>query len=302
MSEETHEFGSVDTQTKLNCLQEYLQAYAIALRNKGFERLYIDAFAGTGIRTVTHAALPIFEGGQTIGIEVNTPGSAKIAMKIEPQFTRIILVEQDERRSAALKKMALESGDSRIQVKEGDANAIVADICKSYSWKRAKMRGVVFLDPYGMEVSWSTVEAIAQTEALDCWYFFPLSGLYRNAPRDANRLDDVKVANLNRVLGTEKWREEWYFAGNNQSDLFGYREGDQREIDVNGIEVWVRNRLSEIFKGSVLSPLRLYHTNGAPMASLFFAMSNPNPKAKELGSRIASHILKVGRLSQVRSR
>jgi len=55
------------------------------------------------------------------------------------------------------------------------------------------MRGVIFLDPYGMEVSWETVEAIARTEALDCWYFFPLSGLYRNAPKDPLKLDQSKI-------------------------------------------------------------------------------------------------------------
>ncbi len=33
---------------------------------------------------------------------------------------------------------------------------------------------MVFLDPYGMQVEWSTIEALAATKAIDLWYLFPL--------------------------------------------------------------------------------------------------------------------------------
>src|SRR4051794_16773486 len=36
------------TRIKLGCLQGYLEAYATALKNFGFQRIYIDAFSGTG--------------------------------------------------------------------------------------------------------------------------------------------------------------------------------------------------------------------------------------------------------------
>lgn len=297
-----HEFGSADTQTKLDCLQRYLQAYSVALQNKGFARIYIDAFAGTGNRTVTHAALPIFENGETKSVEVNTKGSAKIALDIEPEFTSVVLIEQDEARSLALKKMVEDRGESRVHVRTGDANAIVRRLCSRYDWHKEKMRGVIFLDPYGMEVNWSTVEAIAATEALDCWYFFPLSGLYRNAPLDARRLDDVKINTLNRVLGTDTWQNDWYRFENKTYDLFGETDGMQRDFDVDQIENWVGDRLKSVFKGAVLPPLRLRHANKAPMASLFFAMSNPDRKAVGLGTKIANHILSAGRSSQSRSR
>ncbi|WP_375494674.1 hypothetical protein [uncultured Nostoc sp.] len=35
-------------------------------------------------------------------------------------------------------------------------------------------RAVLFLDPFGMQIPWSTIEAIAHTEAIDLWYLFPL--------------------------------------------------------------------------------------------------------------------------------
>jgi three-Cys-motif partner protein len=34
-------------------------------------------------------------------------------------------------------------------------------------------RAVLFLDPYGMQVEWQTIEAIAKTAAIDLWLLFP---------------------------------------------------------------------------------------------------------------------------------
>jgi three-Cys-motif partner protein len=37
-----------------------------------------------------------------------------------------------------------------------------------------KERAVVFLDPYGMQVEWSTIEALAPTKGIDLWNLLPL--------------------------------------------------------------------------------------------------------------------------------
>ncbi len=152
------------------------------------------------------------------------------------------------------------------------------------------MRGVVFLDPFGMQIDWQTVETIAATEALDCWYFFPLMGLYRQAANAAPDIDEAKRAGLNRVLGTDDWESAWYGKPHGPTDLFGDPADAVRTADINAIERYVKRRLS-IFKGGVLDPLRIYNDRGAPIASLFFAVANPNPGAARLAMRIAKHIL-----------
>jgi three-Cys-motif partner protein len=304
VNNDRHLFGSVDTQAKLSCLKQYLQAYSIALKNKGFQRVYIDAFAGTGSRTVTRAALPIFSDGEENAMEVNTPGSARIALEVEPGFTNFLFIEQDPIKAQALQQLVDQHRERgvRASVTAGDANDIVQRLCRNYNWHKDNMRGVIFLDPYGMEVSWETVQAIAETKALDCWYFFPLSGLYRNAPRDSSKLDQSKTDSLTRLFGTDLWRTEWYAQEEGQTDLFSQESRDYRAFDVERIEEWVRQRLMAVFKGTVLKPLRLRHSNKAPMASLFFAVSNPHPQAVKVASDIAGHILKAGISSQVRSR
>ncbi len=301
---EKHVFGSAETERKLNCLRAYLSAYSTALKAKNFSRVYIDAFAGTGSRTETRASLPFFDQEAQGTQEVTTPGSARIALETVPPFHSVVLIEQDPKKVTALRSTIADYPGNRAHIREGDANEIVKRICSRYDWHREKIRGVIFLDPYGMEVDWTTVEAIADTQALDCWYFFPLSGLYRNAPLDPVNLDQSKIDSLTRVFGTDSWRQEWYNETNHQDDLFGNAtSGEVRAADVDRIEQWVHERLKTVFKGTVLKPLRLRHSkNNAPMASLFFAVSNPSPAAVKVASDIAGYILKAGISSQVRSR
>jgi hypothetical protein len=46
----THHFGGSWTDEKLERLARYLTAYTTALKNQRFQKIYIDAFAGTGFR------------------------------------------------------------------------------------------------------------------------------------------------------------------------------------------------------------------------------------------------------------
>ncbi|MEX2374359.1 MAG: three-Cys-motif partner protein TcmP [Dehalococcoidia bacterium] len=294
--------GSPDTKDKLSRLEQYLQQYSLALKEQKFARIYIDAFAGSGHRTEVRPALPLFGAEPE---EVNTPGSARIALGINPPFHTVALIEEDPERAAQLEKLKDEFPDRKIVVRQGDANDWVKALCRNVPWHKKQasilgMRGVVFLDPFGMEVDWSTVEAIAETRALDCWYFFPLSGLYRNAPHDPRKLDASKEAALDRVLGTPTWRAEWY-KSQTQRTMFETEAEATERADVDAIEAFVAQRLRTVFKGTVMEPVRLRHNGGAPMASLFFAVSNPSGPAVGLAQRIASYILK-GSSSNVRPR
>jgi three-Cys-motif partner protein len=269
--------------------------------------VYIDAFAGSGSRTEVRPALPLLGEEFAEPQEVTTPGSARIAIDVDPPLHSIVLIEEDPTRFAELEHLAGQYSGRNITVEKGDANKHVQRLCTHIAWRQRKpgirgTRGVIFLDPYGMEVSWQTVEAIAKTEALDCWYFFPLSGLYRNAPHDPAKLDTGKQASLDRVLGATDWRQRWYEHQILPKDLLETQAQAIRRTDVDAIEAYVKERLETAFKGAVLDPIRLHHKNGAPLASLFFAVANPSPAAVQVATDIASHILMRGRSSHSRSR
>ncbi|MEJ8571276.1 three-Cys-motif partner protein TcmP [Microbaculum marinum] len=301
-----HRFGGTHTDEKLAILSNYMRAYTTALKNQGFALAYVDAFAGSGDRVETKPALPLFDGDDEPKI-ITVPGSARLALATQPPFEVLVLVETDATRRKELDRLKTEWPDRKIVVHPQDANATVRQLCTGLPWRGSStlpggMRCLMFLDPYGMEVDWPTVQAIADTDAIDLWYFFPLMGLYRQASLEMPRIDAVKQRRLDAVLGTNDWRNQWYGTPYGPTTLFADPATSVRTADVNAIEKYVGDRLRSTFKGPVLPPRRIHNARGSPLASLFFAVANPNPKAGALAKRMAGHILNSGSSSHTLSR
>lgn len=156
----------------------------------------------------------------------------------------------------------------------------------------------MFIDPYGMDVDWETLIAIGRTGAIDVWYLFSLSGLYRQAARNMNDIDEHKRNAITRMLGTNAWENELYSP--KQPELFG-EESLERNADVSSLERYVRGRLKKVF-AEVLQPLPLPINRRPQMFSLFFAIASHDRRAIALAKRIAGHILASGKSSHVLSR
>jgi three-Cys-motif partner protein len=294
-----HEFGNQDTDLKLSVVEEYLKTYTKALRGKWPQLWYIDAFAGTGSRTVRVAA----RGGDLLDEEVperveQRRGSARIALDVVPPFDRLIFMEQNLRHCQALEELKAQYPGREIDIVQGDANELIRREIEWDGWRRT--RAVMFLDPYGMTVDWATLQAIAATKAIDVWYLFSLSGLYRQAARRIEDVDQSKRAAITRMLGTDAWEQELYAAppqANLLSLLSDFQEL-QREADVKGLERYVRTRLGALFP-FVSEPMALPVKRNPQRFSLFCALSNPDPKAIGLAKRLAGYALRAGRSSQV---
>lgn len=281
MADDTHVFGGEQTRLKLAAISKYLPAYTTALSKTRFRLSYIDAFAGTGVCHVT-----VSSGKRLI------PGSASIALKCQPPFHQIYFIEKKKRHVAALKRLKDEA-PMPVEVIHGDANEYLPHILQALNPRQD--RALVFLDPYGMSVAWATLKSIADSKIVDLWYLFPLSGLYRQAANSAAAIDPDKAAALDRMLGTDKWRTDFYQRPP-QTNLFETIESDVRTADVRQMTQWVTNRLREIFPG-VTEPHLLHQTlangkEGAPLFALYFAASNPEPRAHKLACKIARDILK----------
>ncbi|HUK11582.1 MAG TPA: three-Cys-motif partner protein TcmP [Stellaceae bacterium] len=289
MTETIQKFGGPWSLIKTDVVAAYLQAFSTALKQKHFRRVYIDAFAGSGTFTFDQDAAPLLDIH-----EVNTAhsGSAARALAIQPPFDELIFIEQQPENVLALQKLI--QGRPDAQIVPGDANRELLHICDRRLWRPRKRRGVIFLDPFGLSVQWSTLETIAKTEALDLWYLFSISGLYRNVPIDINQLSQDKREAITRALGVENWIETFYEKQpSGQMSLFGQEPGPKtRTLSVDGMEGFVHRRLETIFP-FVARPKRLSGPTNAPLFSLFFAVSNPDRRAIELAKKIAEHILKM---------
>jgi len=282
--DDEHIFGGLWTLNKLEALEKYLAAFNSALSRQSFKRIYIDAFAGTGRCHIT------VDGERT-----SIDGSARRALRADPAFHKFAFIELKAKKLASLKSLQIEYPGKDIEIIQDDANTALKALCGKYEWRST--RAVLFLDPYGMHVDWSTLQAIAHTGAIDVWYLFPYAGLYRQAAKNADAMDSDKEEAITRLLGTEEWRKEFY-APQRQADLFGNESGDSREADRHDILKYVSKRLRVLFP-AVTEPKVLYQAgdstnpSGAPLFALYFAASNPKPNAHQLALKIAKSVLKA---------
>ena len=81
-------------------------------------------------------------------------------------------------------------------------------IALGHDWK--KTRGVLFLDPFGLQCSYQLLQQISATQALDVFFLVSLSGLYRQAAVNEKGIDAGKAAKLTTFLGTDEWRSAIY--------------------------------------------------------------------------------------------
>lgn len=281
--DDSHIFGGDWTLIKLEALEKYLTAFNTALSKQNFQRLYIDAFAGTGRCDIT-----------THGEKSCVDGSARRALKVNPPFHKFSFIELMAKKTVALKALELEYPEKAIEVIHDDANVALKAICDKTAWRNS--RAVLFLDPFGMHVEWSTLEAIAKTEAIDVWYLFPYAALYRQAAKSADAMDSDKLDSITRILGTSEWRQKFY-TPTRQFDMFGQELGDIRDATNKEMLKYFSDRLKSLFP-AVSEPKILYQggnskaSSGAPLFALYFAASNKNPRAFGLALKIANDILK----------
>jgi three-Cys-motif partner protein len=246
-------FGGAWTERKLTCLGKYLEAYrTIFTRNpraKYFRTWYIDAFAGTGKRPrKEQAATPLFE--ETYGDDEGQSyrdGSAAIALGLASPFDRYLFIEKSRKRIQTLKELVetkYPAVADRCTFDMADANEGLKHWCAQRDWK--KERAVVFLDPFGMQVAWETVEMLAQTRGVDLWYLFPLGiGVARTLTHDGV-IDERWQTRLDVVFGTPGWRDRFY-RRETQTTLFGEEDQLVRDASEDAIVMYVTQRLKGIF-------------------------------------------------------
>jgi three-Cys-motif partner protein len=282
----------------LDVLAKYLKAYTTALKDKPsadrpFKKAYIDAFAGTGYRTMRDEAreasanlvLPDLADAAPQGL---LDGSARLALQIEPQFDSYIFIERNKDRVLQLEELKTEFADigSRITVKKGDANEEIRDLC-SKNW--SSRRAVLFLDPYGMQVEWETIAAIANTKAIDLWLLFPLGiGVNRLVTRSGD-IPEGWQRRLDILLGTKAWRDDFYKVERIPT-LFGGEEERVIKASKETIGRYFNDRLKSVFAGVADNPGVLRNSANCPLYLFCFAAGNE--RGAPVALRIANSLLK----------
>lgn len=150
------EFGGAWTAKKLFFLCNYLELATSGMKgNPKFPRglTYVDLFCGTGVCTVELDSGP----------PRRYPGSALIAAAMPKPFDRLVLVDEAaDSISAATRRIASLPYSGNVYPVVGDVNEVVdklpplipnGSLC------------VAFVDPYSLDVHYSTIAKLASTRA-----------------------------------------------------------------------------------------------------------------------------------------
>lgn len=296
-------FGGDWTEKKLARIRKYLPAYTTILRKYNYRYAYIDALAGTGYRELRDKELqgeniqiPLFPELAEQATQDFMDGSARIALQTEPRFNKYIFIEKDSKKITELEKIKEEFPDKSqdIQIVNDDANSYLINLC-SKDW--TSNRAVLFLDPFGMQIPWSTIEAIAKTQAIDLWYLFPLGiAVNRLLTKDGN-IQAAWLIRLDEIFGTDDWYEAFYKPveqQNQQLSLFDTGNSPKEQIEkvanFDSISQFFVRRLETIFAGVADNPLVLRNSCNNPLYLLCFASGNA--KGSKTAIKIAQDILK----------
>lgn len=314
-----HNFGGTWTQQKLDCLAGYLPAYMTILRGNPTARqylrtIYVDAFAGTGYITpkekknLAPDKWNLFEtiddadpeeGEPLVAEPLTSPetrayldGSARIALGIPQPFDRYIFVDKKPQHVQQLHALRDDFPHlaPHIDIRQSDANRALREIVDSTYWR--EWRAVMFLDPYGMQVDWATIEHIGRRAKVDLWLLFPI-GLAVNRLLTRNGPPPPHWAKgLTRTLGTEEWLDRFYSPKAEelsvQMKMFGDAEESEEKIiktaNFGAIGDFFVERLKTVFE-HVPTPMTLSNSQG-PIYLFCFASQNA------AAGRIARYLLK----------
>lgn len=250
---------------KLNLLGEYLAAYTSIMNTPKVRSwctgcYYIDAFAGS--------VTPWDKEMQQY-----IDGSPLVALNTSPDFDGYDFIEINAGRfKEKLEPLKDEFPAKVIHIHLGDSNEVIRKTILPQFSTRGGKRGFVFLDPYGLELIWETVEALGTAGVFDVFINFSVMGVTRQCsgipPTGEHK------AMINRLMGAEDWVDEVY-TENQQRSLPGFEkitcelERIKEKVTEKLIEYY-RKRLKTCFK-HVSKHVIMRNKMNAPLYAMMLA-------------------------------
>lgn len=285
---------------KLDRLKQYLEAYTTILSKQkwcqGFH--YIDAFAGPGtheIRVAGKRLSPVEDLFQSAAEFLQESeeqrqflaGSPRVALEISHPFSTYVFVEKSPERVAELENLKKEfEGSRKVGIRQRDCTAFLRDRVannENVDWRTN--RAVVFLDPFGMQVGWPTIELLAKTKAIEVFVNFPVGMAIQRLLLRSGEFTEPQRRKLDEYFGSSEWFNEIY--KKRKADLFGDEPMEKVEKSGERLAKWYRDRLAKAF-GHASKAALIRNTKRGHLYYLMLA----SPKANAV--KIADHILGAG--------
>lgn len=234
-----NQFGGNWTETKMEIVVDYAKAFLTIMNKQTWVKtLYFDGFAGSG-------SIDARENEEII------KGTALRILEIkEPRpFDVYYFVEKDEKNKLEL-ETRIEDGyfGKNIHVVQEDCNTKLVAMA-SYLKSHREFRALAFIDPYGMSVDWTSIEALKGL-GVDLWILVPTGvGVNRLLKKDMN-ISEAWLKKLEHFLGLPRQTIiEHFYRVNSTNTLFGEETYISKEKDiVHKIGELYAQKLNGVFK------------------------------------------------------
>jgi len=204
-------WGGSWTVEKISIFLKYLNAYLEIMKRQRFRLIYFDGFAGSG-KIEPHTG---------IDSQIESVALQVISLNAPYSFDMYYLVELNERKAIQLEKIVKEKfPEKKIFIVAEDSNKKLKGLAE-FLRKNKTYRALAFIDPFGMEVNWSSLE---QFKAVGCdmWILVPTGiGVNRMLTNDA-AIRSSWIQKLEKFLGiSEKEIFNKFYREKKELTLFG---------------------------------------------------------------------------------
>lgn len=245
-----NEFGGNWTVEKIEIFLKYVPAYLTIMNStiqkenyaKDWKLMFFDGFAGSG-GIIQDSTTTTLEGVATRVLAITEPRD----------FDIYRFVEKNKRNAQNLQSIIDQQfihQKDKVKVYQEDFNEVVkkmVDFLSKPEYKNYKT--LAFIDPFGMSVNWSSVEALKGL-SIDMWILVPTGlGINRLLKNDGN-IDETWLDKLQNFLGLSKEEiKTAFYKVETTIDLFGENQTIKKQE--NAIEIahqFYKNKLQSVFK------------------------------------------------------
>jgi three-Cys-motif partner protein len=263
-----------------------------ASRDKyNWKLIYFDGFAGSGSRNEKKKEKDsvllqdFFKDSILQKEELNLYKSAAERVLSIPQrgFDYYYFVDKDKESSLKLHELLSRFENEKTLVyRNSDANKQIEMLAEAML-KDRKFASLVLLDPFGMQVDWSSIEMLKETRT-DLWILIP-TGVIVNRLLD-RKCELTHIDKLTSFFGKdEAFLKSYFYKIRTVGTLFGETEIIEKvKKPIEKIAELYIEQLKTIFDYVTEKPLVLYNTRNTPI--FHFACASNNQTAIKIASQI----------------
>ncbi len=275
-----NQFGGKWTKDKIETFVKYTKAYLEIMKDRPyFSLIYFDGFAGSGAIMQDGNDYDLLEGVAKQVLDIDQPRI----------FDIYYFVEKDQNNQTTLEAMVKSQYPNRNAfVVCNDCNNRLLTMAQFLNRpQNKKYKVLAFIDPYGMQVKWSSLEALKDL-SIDMWILVPTGLGVTRLLKNNGEIEDSLMERLKTFLGLGSEEiKNYFYKSVSTTNLFGEDETllvKERRIAQKAAELY-RERLNSIFK-HVSKPLQMTNSKGSIM--YHFLMCSNNRVAAKIANDIVT--------------